>query len=181
MKSINAHGESLEDKRSVEKVLRSIPKKNDPITIAIEESRDLSQLTLDDLFGILKVHEYRLKKNEEPLDQDFQRKFKVDDKKKQSSTTMNDTSTFSSSSNRGGRGRGRAQGRGGRGRGRRNNLGRGNFHNSYCNKMVTLKSIVLRRKETPFKQILVKMKLKTLKLCFSHVTVLMPKMILYGI
>ena len=48
-------------------------------------------------------------------------------------------------------------------------------------KMVTLKAIVLRRKETPLKKILVKMKLRTLKLCFSHVIVLMPKMILYGI
>jgi hypothetical protein len=54
---IHAHGESLEDRRIVEKVLRSLPKKFDPVTIAIEESRDLSQLTLVDLFGSLQVHE----------------------------------------------------------------------------------------------------------------------------
>ena len=53
------------------------------MTIAIEESRDLIQLTLADLFGNLQVHEDRLKKNEELLDQAFQRKLKVvDDKKK---------------------------------------------------------------------------------------------------
>ncbi|KAH9317928.1 hypothetical protein KI387_019697, partial [Taxus chinensis] len=51
--SIHAHGESLEDRRVVEKVLRSLPNFFDPITIAIEESRDLSQLTLSDLFGSL--------------------------------------------------------------------------------------------------------------------------------
>ena len=39
---IHAHGEILEDRKIVEKVLRSLPKKFYPITIAIEESRDLS-------------------------------------------------------------------------------------------------------------------------------------------
>ena len=57
------------------------------VTIAIEESRDLTQLTLVDLFGSLQVHEDRLKKNEKLLDQGFQSKLKVvDDKKKHSST-----------------------------------------------------------------------------------------------
>jgi hypothetical protein len=34
---IHAHGESLEERRIVENVLRSLPKKFDPVTIAIEE------------------------------------------------------------------------------------------------------------------------------------------------
>jgi hypothetical protein len=143
---IHAQGESLEDRRIVEFVLRSIPKKIDLVTIAIKESRDLSQITLANLFEILQVHEERLKKNEEPLDQYFQRKFKVDEKNKQYSNTMNHTSTFSSSSNRGGRGCGRAQGRGGRGRGRSNNLGRGNFHCNYCNKDGHLESYCFKKK-----------------------------------
>jgi hypothetical protein len=54
---IHAYGESLEDRRIVENVFRSLPKKFDPVTIAIEESSDLSQLTLADLFGSLQVHE----------------------------------------------------------------------------------------------------------------------------
>jgi len=39
---IHDHGESLEDWRIVEKVLRNLPKNFDPITISIEESRNLS-------------------------------------------------------------------------------------------------------------------------------------------
>ena len=78
----------------LEKVLRSLPKKFDIVTIGIEESRDLTQLTLFDLFGSLQVHEDKLKNNEELLDQAFQRKLKVvDDKKKQSSTVRNDFSS----------------------------------------------------------------------------------------
>ena len=68
MNGIHANGESLEDRKIVEKVLRRLPKKIDPVTIVIEESRDLSQPTLTHLFGSLQVHEDRLKKNEEPLD-----------------------------------------------------------------------------------------------------------------
>ena len=60
-------------------------------------------------------------------------------------------------------------------------LGEVTFIATIAINMVTLKAIVLRRKETPLKQILVKMKLRTLKLCLSHVTILMPKMIVYGI
>ena len=56
---------------------RKSVKKFDPVTIAIEESRDLTQLTLTDLFGSLQVHEVKLKKNEELLDQAFQSKLKV--------------------------------------------------------------------------------------------------------
>ena len=68
-------------------MLKGLPQKFDHVTIAIEESRDLTQLTLVDLFGSLQVHEDRLKKNEERLDQGFQSKLKVvDDKKKHSST-----------------------------------------------------------------------------------------------
>ena len=64
-------------------MLKGLPKKFDPTTIAIEESRDLTQLTLVDLFGSLQVHEDRLKKNEELLDQVFQCNLKVVyDKKK---------------------------------------------------------------------------------------------------
>jgi hypothetical protein len=141
--AIHAHGEILEDRKIVEKVLRSLPKKFDPITIAIEESRDLSQLTLTDLFGSLQVHEDRLKKNEETFDQAFQSKLKVDEKKKQFSAAMTEASTPSF---RGGRGRGRGRGRGGRGRGRSSSSGRGIFHCTYCNKDGHLESYCFKKK-----------------------------------
>ena len=75
--AIHSHGETLEDRRIVEKVLRSLPRKFDPVTIAIEESRDLSQLTLVDFLGSLKTHEDKLKGSEEALNQAFQSKIKV--------------------------------------------------------------------------------------------------------
>ena len=48
-------------------MLKGLPKKFDHVTIYIEESRDLTQLTLVDLFGSLQVYEDRLKKNEKLL------------------------------------------------------------------------------------------------------------------
>ena len=126
-------------------MLRILPKKFDPDTIAIEESRDLTQLTLADVFGSLQVHEDRLKKNEELLDQAFQSKLKVvDDKKKQSSTVRND---FSSASFRGGRGSARVGGRGGRGRERSSSSGKGHFHCTYCDKDGHLESHCFQKKK----------------------------------
>ena len=142
--AIHAHGETLEYRMIVEKVIRILPKKFDPVTIAIEQSRDLTQLTLFDLFGSLQVHEDRLKNNEELLDQDFQSKLKVVyDKKKHSSNVRND---FSSTSFRGGRGRGRVKGRGGGGRGRSGSSGTGNFHCTNCNKDGHLESHFFQKK-----------------------------------
>ena len=105
-------------------MLRILPKKFDPITISIEDSWDLTQLTFANLFGSLQVHEDKLKKNEEILDQAFQNMSKV----------VDDKNDFSSTSFRGHRGHGRVIGRDGRGRGRSSNSGRGNFHCTYCKK-----------------------------------------------
>lgn len=140
---IHVHGEILEDRKIVEKVLRSLHKKFDPITIAIEELRDLSKLTVTNLFGSLQVHKDRLKKNEEPFDQVFQIMLKFEEKKNQFSSDMTEASTPFL---RGGRGRGRGKGRGGRGRGRSNSSGRNIFHCSYCNKDGHLESYFFKKK-----------------------------------
>ena len=58
-------GETLPDQRVVEKVLRSMPKRFESVIVAIEESKDLSQISVEDLMGSLISHESRMNKYEE--------------------------------------------------------------------------------------------------------------------
>ena len=57
---IKSHGETLEERRIVEKVLRSLPTMFDSIVVAIEETKDLSQLSVDGLHALLISHEHVL-------------------------------------------------------------------------------------------------------------------------
>jgi hypothetical protein len=50
------------------KVLRSLTPKFDHVVAAIEESKDLSTYTFDELMGLLHVHEIRLNRSEERAD-----------------------------------------------------------------------------------------------------------------
>ena len=54
------YGEEISDKRIVEKLLISLPNKFDPIVAVIEETKDLSLLNVQELFGSLKTYEQRL-------------------------------------------------------------------------------------------------------------------------
>jgi hypothetical protein len=45
---IKSHGETIEDRKVVEKVLRSLPPKFDTLVVTLEENKDLSQFSLDD-------------------------------------------------------------------------------------------------------------------------------------
>ena len=60
---IRVNGEGLFDQKVEEKVLRSLPSKFDTVMVTIEETKDLSLLSLDDLFGSLITHKSRMKKN----------------------------------------------------------------------------------------------------------------------
>jgi hypothetical protein len=57
---LKMNGEKIPDHKVVQKVLRTLPKKFDAVVIAIEESKDLKQLSLDELLGSLLSHESRM-------------------------------------------------------------------------------------------------------------------------
>jgi len=49
---IKYHGEAIDDKRIVEKMLRSLPSKFDPLVVALEETKDLSQFSIDEMHDL---------------------------------------------------------------------------------------------------------------------------------
>ncbi|KAK3042931.1 hypothetical protein RJ639_001007 [Escallonia herrerae] len=66
---LRSYGEKIFDETVVAKVLRSLAPKSDHVVAAIEESKDLSVFSFDELMGSLQAHESRinrsLEKNEE--------------------------------------------------------------------------------------------------------------------
>nr|GEV32544.1 retrovirus-related Pol polyprotein from transposon TNT 1-94 [Tanacetum cinerariifolium] len=66
---IKSLGESLSNKTIVCKVLRSLPSKFDHVVDAIEESKDLSAYTFDELMGSLLAHEDQLSRSHEHVDE----------------------------------------------------------------------------------------------------------------
>eukprot|EP00253_Pinus_taeda_P011762 PITA_11762 len=64
---IRSHGEILEEIRIVEKILRCLPSRFEAVVVAIEETKDLSQFTVDELSASLMSHEHRLSREQIPL------------------------------------------------------------------------------------------------------------------
>eukprot|EP00253_Pinus_taeda_P014195 PITA_14195 len=61
---IRSHGEIIEEMRIVEKLLRILPSKFDVIVTTIEETKDLSNFSVDELHASLITHEQSLSRNE---------------------------------------------------------------------------------------------------------------------
>ena len=79
---IRSYGDEIKDKKIVEKVLRSLPPKFDHVVAAIEESKDLSKFTLQELMGSLEAHEQRMSRySNQSLEQAFQSRISVGEKK----------------------------------------------------------------------------------------------------
>ena len=65
--SITGLGEEFNESMIVQKVLRSLPLRYDAKVSAIEESRDFTKLTMDELHGILTAYKMRINiENEQP-------------------------------------------------------------------------------------------------------------------
>ena len=69
-----SHSEVLEERRTVEKILRSLTSRFEAIVIEIEETKDLSQFTVDELSASLMSHEHRLSRG---IDSSFEQAFKT--------------------------------------------------------------------------------------------------------
>ena len=61
--SITGLGEQVKESMIVQKVRRSLPLRYDAKISAIEESQDLTKMTMDELYGILTT--YKMRKNVE--------------------------------------------------------------------------------------------------------------------
>ncbi|TXG53497.1 hypothetical protein EZV62_022666 [Acer yangbiense] len=83
---MKAYGETISDKKVVEKILVSVTGKYDPIIMAIEESKDITKLSVTELMGSLEAYENRLsQRNEDSVESAFQsQKFRSGWKKSKS-------------------------------------------------------------------------------------------------
>ncbi|KAL0403671.1 UNVERIFIED_CONTAM: Retrovirus-related Pol polyprotein from transposon TNT 1-94 [Sesamum radiatum] len=93
---LKAYGEDIPEKRVVEKLLISVTEKYDPIVTTIEETKDITTLTVTELVGSLEAYEKRRSRREEnSLENAFQSKLNMrsqnsNRKEENSKSTMGD-------------------------------------------------------------------------------------------
>src|SRR5262249_49022167 len=76
---LRLNGDQIKEERVVQKILILVPEKFNSVVVAIEESKDLSKLSVTELFGSLSAHEQRIMRRKE--DQ-IEEAFRVQDKQK---------------------------------------------------------------------------------------------------
>ncbi|KAK4399971.1 hypothetical protein Sango_1103200 [Sesamum angolense] len=75
---LKTYGEDIPEKRVVEKLLISVTEKYDPIVTTIEETKDITVLTVTELVGSLEAYEKRRSRREEnSLENAFQSKLNM--------------------------------------------------------------------------------------------------------
>jgi len=81
---MKTYGDNILDKRIIEKILISIPRKYDAIVTTIEQTKDLSTLSVTELIGSLEAYEQRLSRHddEDTVENSFQSKLKLRCQKK---------------------------------------------------------------------------------------------------
>ena len=79
---LGRNGETLPDIQVMEKFLRSLDPKFDYVLVAIEESKNFAEMTVEKLVGSLQAHEQKIVKRseEQPLEQALQTKLTLNER-----------------------------------------------------------------------------------------------------
>ena len=79
MNQMKSHGDTIDDRRVVDKTLISLTEKFDPMVVVIEETKDLSTMMVQGLMGSLRSYEQRLlRRIEKSIESVFQSKLTID-------------------------------------------------------------------------------------------------------
>ncbi|KAI5417614.1 hypothetical protein KIW84_042290 [Lathyrus oleraceus] len=127
---MKSHGDTIDDRRIIDKILISLIEKFDPMVAVIEETKDLSTMYVQGLMGSLRSYEQRLlRHSEKSVESVFQSKLNIQPNNGKNKPPIQNRGE----SSRGGRfGRGMDRGRNSRERGRCANDGR--WHEGASNK-----------------------------------------------